>query len=269
MIVVSPARAEQRTVLRTDLLAEMVEAVGSPVYSKACFRVLAESFDVDHWALFRYDALDTVRCLATASRAYENAAERNIDSFVSRCHKFDPALGVYRERFSDDPCLVKMAIGDIGDRQYRLCFEATHVHERLSFFAGKRDDVIQLCIYRGSPGRTFSPAEMRLFTSLARLIIATTSKHTPVAATSIPRRQLDIVAIERRLDRLPARLSKREREVCACAVLGKSIVETADALDIKRTSVVTYRQRAYEKLKIARQTDLLGLVYDVHGEAIQ
>jgi DNA-binding CsgD family transcriptional regulator len=270
MIVVSPARAEERMVLRTDLLAEVVDAVGTPVYAKACFRVLAESFDVDHWALFRYGPEDSVRCLATASRAYEHAAEQNISSFVSRCHRFDPALGAYRTRLNDNPCLVKMTIGDIYDRQYRRCFEATHVEERLSFFARAHDDVIQLCIYRGAPTRSFSPAEMRLFTSLARLIIATAGKHTPLvgAATTVPR-HVDLAGIEQRLDGLPVRLSKREREVCAHAVLGKTIVETAIELDIERTSVVTYRQRAYQKLKIARQADLLALVYDIRREPVQ
>ena len=100
MIVVSPARAEERMVLKTDSLAEVVEAVGTPAYPRACFRVLAESFDVDHWALFRYGASDSVRCLATASRAYERAAEHNIDDFVSRCHRFDPALGVVSATFA-------------------------------------------------------------------------------------------------------------------------------------------------------------------------
>jgi DNA-binding CsgD family transcriptional regulator len=270
MISVSPAHGEERMVLRTDLVAELVGAVGTPAYAKTCFRVLAESFDVDHWALFHYGRGDSVRCLATASRAYETAAEQNVSVFVSRCHKVDPALGAYRQNSRGDPWLIKMAIGDIYDRQYRRCFEATHVRERLSFFAGDPDDLIQLCVYRGSVVRPFSAAEMRLFASLARLVIATTEKHDSLVAvgeTSI--RRLDVEAIEQRLDSLRARLSKREREVCARAVLGRTIVETALDLDIERTSVITYRQRAYQKLKIARQTDLLALVYDVRTERLQ
>jgi len=269
MIVVSPARAEERMVLKTDSLAEVVEAVGTPAYPRACFRVLAEAFDVDHWALFRYGASDSVRCLATASRAYERAAERNIDDFVSRCHRFDPALGVYRQRLNGHPCLVKMAIGDIFDRQYRRCFEATHVEERLSFFAGGPDDVLQLCIYRGLPTRSFSAAEMRLFTSLARLLIATAGKHDSLGAAAVLPQQLDVADVEQRLESLPARLSRREREVCARAVLGRTIVETAVELDIERTSVVTYRQRAYEKLKVSRQADLLAVVYGIRRARVQ
>ncbi len=270
MMFVSPAHAEERMVLRTDLVADVVGAVGTRAYAKTCFRVLAESFDVDHWAVFHYGRGDAVRCLATASGAYETAAEQNVSVFVSRCHKVDPALSAYRQNSRADPWLIRMAIGDIYDRQYRRCFEATHVRERLSFFAGRRDDLIQLCVYRGSAVRPFSQAEMRLFASLARLVIATAEKHDSlVAHGAASTRELDVEAIEQRLDSLQARLSKREREVCAKAVLGRTIVETALDLEIERTSVITYRQRAYQKLKIARQADLLALVYDVRRDRVQ
>jgi DNA-binding CsgD family transcriptional regulator len=267
-MVVSPARSEGRMVLRTDVLAAAVEAVGTPAYAKACFRVLEESFDVDHWALFRYGPTESVKCLATASRAYEVAAEQNISSFVSRCYKFDPALLAFRQGTPDGPCLIKMSIGDIRDREYRHCFEATHVRERLGFFASAGTDVVQLCIYRGAvTTRSFSTGEMRLFATLARLILATASKHESLGdGASAVRRPMDIGAVERRLGGLSAPLSKREREVCARAVLGRTIVETALELHIERTSVITYRQRAYQKLKIARLADLLALIYDVRVE---
>ena len=106
MMFVSPARSEERMVLRTESLAAAVEAVGTPAYAKACFRVLEESFDVDHWALFRYGSGNSVKCLATASRAYEAAAEQNISSFVSRCYRFDPALTAFRQCTPDGPCLI-------------------------------------------------------------------------------------------------------------------------------------------------------------------
>ena len=78
-----------------------------------------------------------------------------------------------------------------------------------------------------------------------------------------------MVDVERRLESLPARLSRREREVCARAVLGRTIVETAVELDIERTSVITYRQRAYEKLKVSRQADLLAVVYGIRRARVQ
>ncbi len=52
----------------------------------------------------------------------------------------------------------------------------------------------------------------------------------------------------------------REREVCSRAAAGKTIEGTARDLNIRKTSVITYRQRAYQKLGISRQNELVALV---------
>jgi len=262
MMVVSPVRCDTRVALRADTFAEAVHAVGTAGYGRACFRVLEQVLDVDHWALFRYRAGDAVKAVAMASRAYQAAAEKNVSFFVNRCYRFDPSLIAYK-RHPQSPCIVKMGIGDIYDRQYRHCFEVTNVRERLSFFATRDLDLYQLCVYHAAPRHTFSPTETRLFATLARLIVATASKHEALCERSwanVP--HLDIEAIEDRLKELPTRLSKREREVCARAAAGKTIEDTALELDIRRTSVITYRQRAYVKLGVSRQSDLAAIVYN-------
>jgi DNA-binding CsgD family transcriptional regulator len=251
-------------VLRTDTFAGAVSALGTTEYGRACFRVFEQSFDVDHWALFRYQPPQPVKCIATASRAFEAAAEKNVDFFLSRCYRFDPSLIAFKEQHTERPCLIKMAISDIDDAQYRHCFEVTNVRERLSFFAADRTDLLQLCIYRATPNQTFSGPEMNLFATLARLVIATALKHEELADTAATARgQLDIGSLERRLGDLEMGLSRRERQVCARAVAGRTIEATATELEIRKTSVITYRQRAYQKLGISKQSDLLALVCNV------
>jgi DNA-binding CsgD family transcriptional regulator len=264
MLVVCPARAEARMVLRTDTFAGAVTALGTREYGRACFRVFEQSFDVDHWALFRYQARQTVKCIATASRAFEAAAEKNVGLFLSRCYRFDPSLSAFREQHTERSCLIKMGISDIYDAQYRHCFEVTNVRERLSFFAADRADLLQLCIYRAGADRTFSTAEMSVFATLARLVIATALKHEELGdSIAAARGQLDLDSLERRLGDLAMGLSKRETQVCARAVAGRTIEATATELNIRKTSVITYRQRAYQKLGISKQSDLLALVCNV------
>ena len=144
MMVVCPARAEARMVLRTETLASAVSALGTTGYSRACFRVFEQTFDVDHWALFRYQAPETVRCIATASRSFEAVAAKNVDFFLSRCYRFDPSLTAFRQQHTERACLVKMGIADVDDIQYRHCFETTNVRERLSFFAADKSDLLAL-----------------------------------------------------------------------------------------------------------------------------
>ena len=53
MIVVSPARSDQRITLPADILAGLIDAIGTDDYANACLELFAESLDVEHWALFR------------------------------------------------------------------------------------------------------------------------------------------------------------------------------------------------------------------------
>jgi DNA-binding CsgD family transcriptional regulator len=266
MMIFNPARCEERMVFHTDALANAIGALGTASFGRACFDVFEQSFDIDHWAVFRYHTLASVKCIATASRDFKAAAGKNVDLFLNRCHRVDPSLLAFRQQHSARPCLVKMSASDVGDAQYRHCFETTNVRERLSFFLVEGEDLLQLCIYRAALPRTFSDPEMRIFATIARLIANASIKHEILCERGGgPHWRLD--DLERRLDSLGCGLSRRECQVCARAILGKTIEGTARDLQVRKTSVITYRQRAYQKLGVSRPSDIVALVCDAMSRA--
>jgi hypothetical protein len=42
-------------------------------------------------------------------------------------------LTAFKQRRTEQPCLIKVAGADIDDKQHRQCFESTEVRESLSF----------------------------------------------------------------------------------------------------------------------------------------
>jgi len=269
MIVISVGNTDARISPRADSLAEVIKSIGTHDYGAACLDLFEEELDAQHWALFRYRANNSVSCIATASRVYMAAAQQNITRFVVRCHRVDPSLVALRQRSPEQTCVTKIEIGDIWDRQYRRCFEMAHVQERLSLISRVGTDLHQLSIYRGSRQRSFSSQELAYFSTLAGVVLATASKHERLSCetAAIPP-HLDLDAIERCLAHLCCGLSRREREVCSRAAAGKTIEGTALDLDIRQTSVITYRQRAYHKLGISRQNELVALVNNLRPEAL-
>jgi DNA-binding CsgD family transcriptional regulator len=261
MIVVSPARIDERFALQSIRANDVVNAIGTQRYSAACFEVFEQPLEVDHWALYRHNADSSVNCIATASRSYPLAAKENISRFIGRYYKFDPSLVAARARPLRSACVIKMEVADIRDRHYRHCFDLTHVQERVSFFHCAGTDLYQLSVFRRTGKRPFSPEDMARFSSLASFVVTCAVKHEMFKqiATGIPR-HLDLDAIEQLLRYTPAGLSRREAQVCARVITGMTIDRTAADLAIKRTSIVTYRQRAYEKLNISRQNELVALV---------
>jgi DNA-binding CsgD family transcriptional regulator len=266
MMIVSPVRADERLVLRSDDLCGVVKSIGTQSYGDACLALLEKALNAEHWALFRFRSNSPLKCVATGSVRRKAAAQENIDRFVVRCHNVDPSVQAISKR-NFKSTLTKMDISDIEDPQYRHCFELTCVQERVSLFSWVGLDLYQVSAFRGPRLSRFSPAEMNYFATLAELLLTTAQKHEIMMDQSQgPSRHLDIKAIERLLKLHSPVLSMRECEVCARAVVGKTIEGTSLDLDIRPTSVITYRQRAYQKLGISRTNELVALLNNMHAE---
>jgi len=264
MLVISPAHANQRITLPAEGFGKIISSLGTAGYGGACFELLERLLGVEHWALFQYPCNAAISCLATASRTKAAAARANIDKFVGRCHSFDPSLPVLRRQSHHEPCIVNIDIADIKDREYRECFEATNVEERLSYFTRNSYDIYQLSIYRGPGRRAFSQSDMCFFATIGSLIMATALHHEARCRTSAsPAGPVTLSMIQQRLALLPCALSGRECEVCARAVAGMTIEGTALDLGIRKTSVITYRQRAYQKLGLSSLNELVALLHNV------
>lgn len=256
-----------RRTLPMSKVSDLIAAIGTGSYAGTCLDVLDEHFDIDHWALFRYRAASTVHCVASASRVHVAAAQANVQQFIERCHRVDPLLIALRERHPEPAYVAEMQAADISDRQYRQCFELARVKERISFLARAGTDLYQLSIYRGGRKLALSPVAIQSFAALASVIVRSGTKHEELSWID-PRDhgQLDVESIEHLLRVAPLGLSPRESEVCAHAAAGSTITDTAVRLNIKSTSVITYRQRAYEKLNISRQSELLALIHQLRPD---
>lgn len=264
MLVVSPVCYDEHLDLRTHETCAVINSVGTESYGDACFTMLERALDVEHWALFRFHSANSLKCVATGSKHNKAAARENCDRFVGRCYRVDPSVKVASNSpFSST--LTKIAIDDIGDPQYRYCFELTRVQERVSLFSWFGLDLYQLSIFRGQDQTPFSDAEMDHFAALAKMLLATTRKHE-ILVDQRPgcSPHLNTEGIQRLLKQCAPALSTREREVCARAAAGKTIERTSLELDIRQSSVVTYRQRAYQKLGISRTNELLAVL--IHAE---
>src|SRR6185437_11095940 len=71
---------------------------------------------------------------------------------------------------------------------------------------------------------------------------------------------LSVPPLEDRITSRYGSLTTRERQVCARAAIGMSVEATALDLGIAKTSVLTYRQRAYQRLKVTSPFELCALV---------
>lgn len=163
------------------------------------------------------------------------AAPRRGDMAVQRVRPLDIGSAEFRRRFFDEPGIV----------------------ERISLVERGADGWRGLNVARHRSDGHFSERELDALAGLARLalpMLPLARSPGPVGATLTP------VQLEERFARRCPALTLRERQVCARAAVGLSVEGTAIELGIAKTSVVTFRQRAYRRLGVTSPFELSALV---------
>jgi DNA-binding CsgD family transcriptional regulator len=158
---------------------------------------------------------------------------------------------------SNDIALQKVRPADIASRSFRRrFFEDAGIIERVSVVQRGVDAWRGISIARHTSHGYCSDDEIRSLVGLACLALPM----LPLNRTQKPRPRLTVTQLEARFADRYATLTTRERQVCARAAMGMSVEATAQELGIAKTSVLTYRQRAYQRLSVKSPFELSGLV---------
>jgi len=182
-----------------------------------------------------------------ASSEIKGAAGR-IDRYSTRYHKKDPIAAMRAAVLPGDGFARTVEVSEIVDSQYRqFCFDEPQFVDKRCYGWHRDEDWIMLTFYRrGHDGQSFTQA----LNSLANIGLAAVSRDTRTAHPVLN----ELEALEERLARKISlyypELTGRERQVCAKTLAGLSAYEIAHAIGIQASSVLTYRQRAYQKLGI-------------------
>jgi len=173
--------------------------------------------------------------------------------------RLDPIYEAYRAAPSrSDVALQRVRPADIDSPGFRRrVFDDAGIVERASVIQRGADSWRCINVARHSSEGCFSDAEISSLIGLACLIL-------PMLPLNRERESqepsLSIADLEERFAARHNMLTKRERQVCARAAKGMSVEATATELKIAKSTVLTYRQRAYERLRVGNAFELCGLV---------
>ena len=174
--------------------------------------------------------------------------------------RLDPIRALYRRA----PRRGEMAVqrvrpGDIGSAAFRRrFFDEPGIVERISIVQRGADRWRGINVARHARQGPLSDRELDNLVGLARL--AMPMLPLAVGAPCAAGAPLSAAELEERFATRCAALTARERQVCARAALGMSVEATALDLSIARTSVLTFRQRAYRRLGVSGPFELLAQV---------
>lgn len=153
-----------------------------------------------------------------------------------------------------DTVLLRVRPQDIASPGLRRRFyDQSGIVERISIIQRGERSWRGMNVSRHASDGAFSDAELTALVGLASYAL-------PMLSAGQKPQPLSAAQLESRFaNRYPA-LTLRERQVCARAAIGMSVEATALDLDLAKTSVLTYRRRAYHRLQVTSPFELCSLV---------
>lgn len=245
-----------------DALAmDLIAAIGAKDFAAHLIAAVHPALPVNHCTVFALQGSGRVEVVSSASvigdvatvtaQAYADMGFDRQDSnmvWLSRRKTAQRVQYWLGHQFAED----------VANAQYRrVCYGETGIRERLSLLVLFPDGYrVAISLYRNHAYADFSPADLTWLRGAARWIGATVRQHvglrsaSPAAAAPGPLQ-----------GKLMALLSGRERELVSHVLDGCTTKEAAQRMGIAQTTALTYRYRAFARLDVRNQRELLSRVH--------
>jgi len=243
---------------RTDI-PDLVEAIGTEAFGPRLVTYLNALCGADHCAVFRLGQ-GRLDGLTASSVDPVNNAGAQLDLYVNReWWRKDPAIHEAQQCLSQTTSRVIHL--DLSARSYSELRPAVfpHVSDRL-LVCGRRNEIaLGLSVVRSDPHAEFAPRAVDDLAGVSGLLVSLLAKHAEILAHR-PNPALALATLEEIEGCVSAMtdLPRREGEVCARVLYGMSTAGIAVDLGVGEESVKTYRKRAYQRLRMGSERELLN-----------
>lgn len=244
---------------RQAALARLVGAIGSDAFGPALAGYLHGLCGADHCAAFHLQG-DALTELAASCVQPERTARELVDRYVGQgWWRHDPAMGAAQRCLAAaTPTVIHVDFADRGyvDLRPRVYPD---VSDRLLLCGRAAGHAFGLSVLRQQPHGAFPGGAIETLADSAELLVALLGRHAqrgrpaPDAAFALRARD----AIETCIAASGC-LPRREAEVCARILHGLSSAGIALDLQVSEETVKTYRKRAYRRLEIGSERELLN-----------
>jgi len=263
MRVVELCRPESRSQGLRATLCRLIETTGTREFETTLAKLGRDAFGCDQITAFAFAGDWQPRLLNLSARVNKQAATRAATSYLQRHWRHDPS-NIFSSRpiESDRSYLVFLSAAEVEDSEYRQdCYTSTGISHRVSLVKRHRGEYLKISLHRPCNQGSFHPTELAEIFDHADLLVELLLKHARSNYASRTGADAgynysDILA------RCCPALTKRERQVCSLIAIGLTSDEIAGKLGISINTVGTLRWRAYARLNISSQNELLRLILE-------
>lgn len=240
-------------------IARLIELVGTAKFEDEVFQVAREATRCEHLTAFASRTNTAPRVLYAANVGSAPVARNVAHKYVDRYWPLDPArrIDALRPRAPRNTA-IRIISNDIADGSYRQeCYTQVKLRDRFTVLQRRSHETVCLNFYRGVRSGPFGSSELDRIVNAADMLISLLMKQE----ISLADQDQDLAdTFVDRLRLIDPTLPPREAEVCGAIACGMTSEAIALTLGISINTVLTYRKRAYMRLGISSQNELMRLV---------
>jgi DNA-binding CsgD family transcriptional regulator len=230
-----------------------VRAAGTSEFGFGLLKAIKDIVEVDHCVLVNVWPRHAE--LSAFANRRNGAGEHLTEAYIGGRYREDPLVQEFvtcRVAELDKPVLRSlMPECRFNEAYYERFFVEPGLVDKFSLIVPDSNSTVFLSFYRSTEMGRFSDSDKVHLFELADLLAALVSTHTRLLTTPRVSREVSF--------KWHTMLSERERSVARLLGRGETAKTAGAMLALSPTSVVTYKQRAFAKLGIATQRELVAL----------
>ncbi|MBE2277335.1 MAG: hypothetical protein IAE87_13710 [Rhodobacteraceae bacterium] len=257
-ILETDAATNRATVMQSGI-AKLTRHLGSDRFESLLTEFVESKLCCRHMTAFAFGQKRAPKILGLMSNFRVEAVRRAADHYVQSYWQSDPTNIFHRGRLGGRSCALLMTDDDVVDRDFRRdCYTQTGIAQRLSVIAETDRHVIKISFHRPQTAGVFQDDLIDDMIDSGQLLASLLLRHHEITTNrrddEDPERFAEVLA-----QKYP-QLSDRERQVCSMIAIGISSEGIALTLGISINTVLTFRRRAYARLNISTQNELMRLL---------
>ena len=255
-------RALEKSAQSADKLSQqighLIGTVGTEAFERSLFAAAHGATGCSHLTAFVSAPKFSARPLVTANCGPDNLARSVADRYIRHYWHLDPANDFAESGgLPEGGAALLTRSDDIGSARYRSdCYTKIDLGDRFSLIRRSRERLLRINFY-SSRGRSFDETAILDILDSADVLMALLDRHENTRPATDPSGNGTFA--ERLRSWRPA-MTPREIQVCDGIARGLTSEGIAIENGISINTVLTYRKRAYARLGISSQNELLRYV---------
>ncbi len=243
------------------LFGPVISAIGSGLFADTLQAAIRQAFGIDHITAMSFGPDAAPRALFYANGSSAGVMRGLTEHYTRGQYRQDPNFDLINQwRAPREPVVIQRGVDEFPRPYREMFFAKERIIEKLTVVSTIEGAPVALNLYATRDQGAFTPDQVARITLAAPIVSHAIVRHDRIHHGAHPAMPSAMDNAARLLNAAQqVGFTRRELEVCALILEGKSTTAIGMDLGVAPSSIATFRKNLYRKLKISSQAELFSL----------